>query len=149
MCASLWCALLVLPAFWPGSLSAGFVDGFFSRVCHQWDSHSLHLFGAKVAVCARCFAIYAGFLVGALLAPSLPGAARWNARATWCSAVAPMVADVLLDLTPWYNATSASRLLTGGLFGAMAGILLAPLVIAACARFVSPPSLLSPRRKTA
>jgi uncharacterized membrane protein len=147
-CALLWCALLVAPpallSFWPAP--GTFVYAFFSRICHQWDSHSLHLFGAKFAVCARCFAIYAGFLAGALLAPFAPGSGR---RALWAWAAAPMAADALADFLPWYDASLASRLATGGFFGVAAGIALVPLFVAAVGQIALPRAPLSPSRNAA
>jgi uncharacterized membrane protein len=152
-CACLWCALLVLPpalsGLWPGSSAAGAVYALFSRVCHQWDSHSLHLFGVKLAVCVRCFAVYAGFLAGVLLAPRVHGAERWDARRAWLWAGAPMLADVLLGAASWYEPTTASRLLTGAWFGVIAGLLLTPPFVSAFSRYFSPRSAVTPQRTIA
>ncbi|MFC2158186.1 DUF2085 domain-containing protein [Acidobacteriota bacterium] len=38
----------------------------FSPVCHQIESRCFFLFGFPLAVCTRCFGIYAGFLAGIL-----------------------------------------------------------------------------------
>lgn len=44
---------------------------FFSPICHQIDSRSLHFNGVKFAVCERCTFIYLGAFLGALLMPVL------------------------------------------------------------------------------
>ena len=128
-----WCMLaLSPPVFAPGSSGAGLVYAFFARICHQWDSHSLHLFGVKLAVCERCLAIYLGTLGGVLLAPFVRGARAPAERWLWIAAAAPMALDVLLDASPWYAACVASRLSTGGFFGVTAGVLLVPSFLSAC-----------------
>lgn len=52
------------PAAWTAALT--YRAGAF--VCHQQDSRSLHVSGVRMPVCARCFGLYAGAAVGALLA---------------------------------------------------------------------------------
>ena len=42
---------------------------FFSYICHQIPERSLHLFGHQLAVCSRCFGVYAGLLVGMIVYP--------------------------------------------------------------------------------
>jgi uncharacterized membrane protein len=130
----LWCTLLLLPpllAFGLQSMpiASGALYGFFSRVCHQYDERSLHLLGHKLGVCGRCMAIYFGFLVGTLLVPQLARLARWGGPAAWILAVAPMVLDVLLDLTGVLPSTMTTRVVTGGVFGVMAAFLLVPSLV--------------------
>jgi hypothetical protein len=47
------------------------IYGFFSPLCHQLDNRCFHIEGYKLAVCARCFFIYLGFLSGTILYPLL------------------------------------------------------------------------------
>src|SRR5688572_10524064 len=42
---------------------------FFSYICHQMSDRSLHLDGHPLAVCSRCFGVYAGLLAGLLVYP--------------------------------------------------------------------------------
>lgn len=44
----------------------GVLYSAFSPVCHQIESRCIFLFGFPLAVCARCFGIYVGFLAGIL-----------------------------------------------------------------------------------
>ena len=39
----------------------------YHATCHQLPERSLFIFGYQMAVCARCFAIYAAFLAGGIL----------------------------------------------------------------------------------
>lgn len=68
-------------------------------VCHQQDSRSLHVGGVRMPVCSRCFGLYAGAAVGALLAAgwlfSLRPAARRQprlplSRCRWAAAACAM-----------------------------------------------------------
>jgi uncharacterized membrane protein len=59
----------------PYLLSHGYVVGLvvqraFSLVCHQRPERSFWMFGAPVAVCARCLGIYLGAAIGLLLRTS-------------------------------------------------------------------------------
>jgi uncharacterized membrane protein len=134
--SALWCLAIVLPplvrAFTGSGGAADALAAPFAAVCHQWDSHSLHLFGQKLAVCARCTAVYAGFLAGVLAAPSLRR--RESTPLAWAVAAGPILADVLLDLAPGYSPGVASRLVTGGFFGVAAALLLTPIIVDAFGR---------------
>jgi uncharacterized membrane protein len=138
--SALWCSVLVAPAlvraFGGSDPAARALLAAFGAVCHQWDSHSLHLFGQKLAVCTRCTGIYVGFLVGVLAAPSLRR--RESTPLAWAVAAAPILCDVLLDLAPWYDPGLWSRLLTGGFFGLAAGLLLTPIILDAFGRRTAP-----------
>ena len=133
----LWCLLLVAPPLLmlTGTTYAPLADTIyksFSPVCHQYDSHSLHIGGNKLAVCARCSAVYVGFLVGVLLfrVPVRKGIPR--PLAAWIIACAPMVADVMLDSLGWHASSLVTRLITGGWFGLCAAMILTPLFFEAC-----------------
>lgn len=67
------------------TLAALAITLFFSPVCHQDPARSLWLFGAPVAVCARCLGMYLGAALGAwvrapqrVLLPVMIGAASIN-----------------------------------------------------------------------
>jgi uncharacterized membrane protein len=46
---------------------AGAIKAGYHATCHQLPERSLFIFGYQMAVCSRCFAIYASFLAGGLL----------------------------------------------------------------------------------
>jgi len=142
-----WCLLILAPPFvglierHDGFISS-FLYRFFSPICHQFDSHSLHLFGMKLAVCARCFGIYAGFFAGTLMAPFLAEKLPARAVTLWIVAGLPMLIDVLLDLTGIHDSTLGSRLFTGSFFGIIAGLVLTPLLLEAISQFLNRSSIL-------
>ena len=55
--------------------SAGVYSGF-SAACHQMPERSFSREGFPLAVCARCFGLYAGAAAGVLLYPMARGFAR-------------------------------------------------------------------------
>lgn len=128
-----WCLLIIAPAvipqLYPGGQEAS-VNSFyriFSPICHQLDSHSFHLSGQKLAVCARCSCVYFGFLLGGLM---LPFVAHYRSKSDiklWLFASVPMAADVMLDLLGIHEATTLTRILTGSLFGLSASVILVPI----------------------
>lgn len=132
----IWCLLIFSPpiaSYLHVPSFANFTYEFFSRICHQLDSHSVHLSDAKLAVCARCLAIYLGFLLSVFLFPffcknGLP--ARWKlySRSTLLLlfSVLPLLLDVTLDLTSIHESTLATRLTTGGLLGFVLPFVLLP-----------------------
>lgn len=133
----LWCTMLVVPALVASvepsgtGLSAS-MYGFFSPICHQLDSRSLHLFGHKLAVCSRCSGIYFGFLCGIVLLPLLPALRR---RRWWIAAALPMIVDVVLGTTGLHESSIATRLVSGGAFGIIAACLIVPLCQEAMSEF--------------
>ena len=81
------------PALGGHPLAAWAIREFFSRVCHQEAARSFWLWGAPVAVCARCLGIYLGAAAGAWLV--------WQRRAAvWFLAVAAIVngLDVVTEM---------------------------------------------------
>ena len=104
---------------------------FFGRICHQLDSHSLHFSGSKLPVCTRCLAIYCSFFIGALLYKhsASMGQRFVSLRLFPLIAAIPMVIDVVLSWTGLHHSTPATRLLTGGFFGAGMSFLLVPFLL--------------------
>ncbi len=127
-----WCALIVLapaaasvPRFAPlGAL----LYAFFSPLCHQIDARSFHLFGEPLAVCGRCSAIYFGFLSGTAAYLCAGGALRMRSpgRIFLAAAVAPMLADVLLEASGLYVSSNEIRAVTGAWFGVLLPLVIVP-----------------------
>jgi uncharacterized membrane protein len=72
---------LAAPALNGHPLAAWAIREFFSRVCHQEAGRSFWLWGAPVAVCARCLGIYLGAAAGAWFGWSRRVAVRFLAVA--------------------------------------------------------------------
>lgn len=105
----------------------------YAPVCHQFDHRSLHVDGEKLGVCVRCSAIYFSFFLSALVL------ATWRKKAgaslpanRWIFvAVVPMGIDAILSLLTGYESTTASRAVTGALFGLIMPWYVLPLFIEA------------------
>ena len=127
-----WCSLLLAPPLvavleGPSAEFSHLAYRFFSRICHQYDSRSLHIFGNPLAVCARCSAIYFGFLGGIFIA-ALRSNTEWRRIVLWLTLVLlPMLTDVVLDGIGVHASNSFTRISTGLIFGIGSGIVLAPL----------------------
>lgn len=107
------------PAAWVGSWQ----KALFASVCHQDPHRSIWLNGAPMAVCDRCFGIYAGLGIGLLLA----FAVRPPTRALTIAAVAA-AALILLDAGGTMGGTwppiRSVRVASGLLLGCAGGFLL-------------------------
>ena len=128
----LWCVLLFVPPFiaaWeqPPSTASHYSYMFFSTICHQYDSRSLHIAGHKLAVCARCSGIYFGFFFSALLAPIFLGRKSRQTLTLLVLAALPMILDVAVGVIGLHEPTIITRLSTGLFFGVIAGIALVPI----------------------
>ncbi len=102
----------------------------FSKICHQIPERTPHIDGISLAVCHRCYGIYLGLplaAIGFLFLRSLPGASR-SLQIGLFASLALLALDwgaPLLNL--WHN-TVVSRMLTGLLFGLIAGFYLVRVI---------------------
>ncbi|MBI1808193.1 MAG: DUF2085 domain-containing protein [Ignavibacteria bacterium] len=140
-CAFLWCASILLTPMiasiedHSGSVSHVMYT-FFSPICHQYDSRSLHIFGHKTPVCVRCLSIYIGFFIGVLVFPLFKNKPVLHVHRWWAIALLPMVLDVLADLLGFHSGTLATRMATGLLFGVIAGCIMLPALTEAISEYV-------------
>jgi len=93
----------------------------FAPICHQSPSRSFFLAGFPLAVCARCFGVYAGFAAGLLLYPFRRGFSsvrvpKWQ---TFFLVSAPIVFDTGGNLLRLWDTGDGLRFLTGLLWGAI------------------------------
>ncbi|MFN0156579.1 MAG: DUF2085 domain-containing protein [Bacteroidota bacterium] len=127
--AMLWCfGIVAAPAFNMGSLYE-----FYQRICHQLDSHSLHIAGEQLAVCARCSAIYFAFLFGLFCYPIVRdlSSIQLPSRTLLAVAALPMLLDVLFGLLGLHTVTLTTRMVTGSLFGIVLPFFLLPAAVGA------------------
>jgi uncharacterized membrane protein len=140
----LWCAAIVATpvlASYDGAAAkaASLSYQFFSRVCHQLDSHSFHLAGYKFAVCIRCTSIYASFFLGLLFFPIIKRTKIVNvhpARVLILSLM-PMGIDVALATFGIHESTTMTRGITGLIFGLALTIVLVPVLEEFADKFLS------------
>ncbi|HYP29329.1 MAG TPA: DUF2085 domain-containing protein [Blastocatellia bacterium] len=103
----------------------------YAPACHQLSERAFHINGYPLAVCARCFGIYSGFLFGLIIYPFVRSLARTDMpRRLWLIlALAPVSIDFLGGLTGAFENTHASRLITGALAGAAGAFYIMPGLI--------------------
>ena len=117
-------AALAVPYF----IAHGFVVGValergFALVCHQRPERSFWIFGAPVAVCARCLGIYLGAAAGLLLRTSRRIAVRWLMIAAAINAL-----DAVSELAGLHGNWMLARFALGVALGAAGGMLIASAV---------------------
>lgn len=104
-------------------------------VCHQMPERAYWVAGHPLAVCARCFGIYAGFTVAVLVYPL--AARGWRRTAALAAphrewlvlALAPAAIDFTLGITGVWANTHSSRALTGAWLGAWMAFYLVPALV--------------------
>ena len=145
--AALWCLMLFLPPLTaaieaPSSSISKPMYRFYATICHQYETRSLHILGFKIAVCARCFGIYAGFFVGCLLYPLIFKRQKFHGLFGWCLIALPMAVDVFFDIIGIHTSTITTRLVTGLFFGYGAAAILMPFIISGLLEIISKKNIL-------
>jgi uncharacterized membrane protein len=136
--AFIWCMLILaapLLTHAGGSVTAwGSVlyEGFH-RICHQYDTRTLHIAGEPLGVCARCSGIYFTFLAGTLCYPLVRELRRpvVPSRGLLVVAVIPMLIDVGLGFAGLHEISTTTRLITGSVFGALIPFVILPVALGA------------------
>jgi uncharacterized membrane protein len=86
-------------------------ERWFEFQCHREIARSFSIFGHVMPVCTRCFGIYAGLGLGALILR--PRLAVWPLRIWVGVAAAAMVLDVATETLNMRPPSSIFRLITG------------------------------------
>jgi uncharacterized membrane protein len=126
---------LIALAPWARANGYSFVSaaayGAFSGLCHQMPERSFHFEGFPLAVCARCFGLYAGAAAGVLFYPPARGLARRDApgRAWLVVAAAPTTVDFALGFFGVWENTHLSRFLTAVILGAGVAFYVVPAAL--------------------
>lgn len=132
--ASLWLTLIIAA---PIAKANGLVSisspiyGLFSFLCHQLDDRSFHVEGEKFAVCARCFGVYLGIIVGFVAYPIWRRIDNIDPLPKfWLFAgCVPITVDWSLTIFGIWENTDLSRLLTGILLGFACGTFIVPSIV--------------------
>ena len=121
--ALLWLGLV---AGAPVAASAGHETTAFviyqglKTICHQMPERAFWVAGHPLAVCARCFGVYAGFALVVLLYPLATRGLRHirtPRRAWFILALLPTTIDFAIGITGLWANTHLSRSLTGAWLG--------------------------------
>ena len=134
--------LATLPPFVGPGWRILLMEGF-STTCHQIPERSPAMGGVPLAVCHRCYGIYWGLPLAALV---FLGLTRWDAflnryaGLVLLGALLPTSLDWLLSVLGLWHNTPLSRMATGGLLGLVAGYYLARALSQVFARKRTAPS---------
>lgn len=129
---TIWCLLVISPVIVGDSnhFSQSYTNAsysFFGKVCHQYDSRSLHLNEHKFAVCARCSGIYFGFMAGLLIFASLFKSIKIKNPALYLFFISiPMIIDILLNYFGIYTSNLFTRTGSGLIFGILSTLIIYP-----------------------
>jgi uncharacterized membrane protein len=105
----------------------------FSKICHQMDGRSLHVFGSKFGVCVRCTSIYFSFLFGLVIYPFIRSLESYNVlnRYWLLLGIIPMVVDAFLSDLGIHHSSDVTRAFTGSIAGFVFAFYILPLFIEA------------------
>lgn len=96
-----------------------FIYLFFSKVCHQDDVRSFHLFGHNLGVCSRCVWVYTGFFIGTVIYPLKYKLNNINPPSVFFLFIAVFIlmTDVILDSAGILYNTFFTRSMSGFIIG--------------------------------
>lgn len=129
-----WISFILLAPFAENhgltSLSAP-IYKFFSYICHQMAERSFSIGNAPFAVCARCFGVYFGLLLGVLIYPFFNRIEETEPpRRIWLFlSLIPMGIDWALGVFGIWENTHWSRLATGVVLGVVCALFIVPALI--------------------
>jgi uncharacterized membrane protein len=104
------------PGWWIAPL---LLRAAYHMVCHQIPERSVWLDGRPMAVCARCFGIYFGYLLGLIVYPFSGRLARVDnpRRIGLILALVPLGVDFIGGYTGLFHNSATSRVITGMIAG--------------------------------
>jgi uncharacterized membrane protein len=91
------------------------LDAIFIPFCHRIPERTLTIAGVAMPVCSRCFGLFTGAAIGALVTFPRLSLRRWRFVAAF--ALAPMLADVITQDAGLHAVSHPLRFATGFLFG--------------------------------
>jgi len=96
-----------------------FIYQVYHQICHQLPQRSYFIFGHKMAVCARCFGIYTGFLIGMIIYPFIKKLDDFRTPNKWYLIIAliPMAVDGTTQLIGLRESFNELRFVTGFIAG--------------------------------
>ncbi len=118
-CGSIVCAPLFSEAGGMLQKISAVIVMFFAPICHQSPIRSFHIGGHPMAVCARCFGIYGGFLLGLIVYFFIRGTEEKTSPPPYLliAAASPMILQIILSKFEIIPSTNIIRAVTGLLPG--------------------------------
>ena len=95
------------------------IYGIYSPICHQLPERSYYILNHKMGVCARCFGIYTGILLGMLIYPFVKRLDNFKTPNKWylIMALIPMGIDGTTQLIGLRESFNELRFVTGFIGG--------------------------------
>jgi len=115
-----WVALLVAAPYLPAA-PAGLLYAFGAVICHQLPERSFHIDGAQLPVCGRCFGIYAGAAVAAVVGQAFTARHAQEAKLLLLAAV-PTAITIALEWTGLHS-SNVARAVAGAPLGAAVALI--------------------------
>jgi len=116
-----WLGAAILAAYlkFKGIEFSSLIYFCYSSICHQIPSRSFFFFGHPLAVCARCFGIYTGFLAGTVFYPMVRGfsALRLPKIKLFMIISLPIVLDTLGNFFDIWRSSNFFRFVSGFIWG--------------------------------
>lgn len=117
-----------------GDTFRAFLMAAFSGVCHQMADRSFHINGHSLAVCHRCYGMYAGMWLASIVTAFQVYRMRISSRMSRIlivGALLPPGIDWFGDVVGLWTNSMPSRVITGAIFGLVAGLLLTRAMVEA------------------
>jgi len=107
------------------------IYSIYSPICHQLPERSYFIFNHKMGVCARCFGIYTGGLLGMLIYPFVKGLDNFKIPNKWylILALIPMGIDGTTQLLGLRESFNELRFVTGFMGGFVALFYILPVML--------------------
>src|SRR5215472_1539129 len=123
-----------------GAVVTGVVHFGYGRVCHQIPERCIQIAGQPMAVCARCFGIYLGYVAGLALYPRIRPVETPDAppRRWLIIALIPLSVDFLAGYLGLLETTQISRLLNGLIAGAACSFYTLPGIVSMAVTYIRP-----------
>lgn len=104
---------------------------FFSFICHQIPSRSMHIEGEQFGVCSRCFGVYFGLLLGFGIYPIWRRIDNIESpRRFWLFlSLIPISIDWSLTVFSIWENTHLSRFITGTILGVVCATFIIPALV--------------------
>jgi len=107
------------------------IYSIYSPICHQLPERSYFIFNYKMGVCARCFGIYTGALLGMMIYPFVKGLDNFKIPNKWylILALIPMGIDGTTQLLGLRESFNELRFVTGFMGGFVALFYILPVML--------------------
>ena len=107
-----------------------FFNGILGKICHQYPSRCLYVFGSNMGLCARCFSIYLSILISSVFYLFLDINLKGYSRLIMASIlITPLIVDGITQHLHLQTSTNFVRVITGLMAGLGISNILVPYYI--------------------